>query len=134
MANPLTSTEKTKQKVHWIVETGADPGILDEGYERDRGIPMLDDYDDPRYGDTVRQRARDAVDQLRDDSGPEVTHIVHFDALPSIKQDEIRDTMSLRCTHVDRFNGKVIVRTEDGDSLGFVEEDVDRVTEIEEER
>jgi hypothetical protein len=133
MANPITSAEKVKQKVTWIVETDADPEILDEGYERDRGRQMLRDYDDSRYGGTVQQRASDAVDQLSGgDSDPEVTHIVHFDSLPGIKQDAIRDTMSLRCTHVDQFKGKVLVRTEDGESLGFVEEDVDRVAEIEE--
>lgn len=132
MANPITSTEAVKQKVTWIVETDADPEILDGGYERDRGRQMLNDYDDPRYGDTVQQRASDAVDQLSDGvSDSEVTHIVHFGELPNIKQDEIRGTMSLRCTHVNRFKGKVIVRTEDGDSLGFVEEDVDRVVPVE---
>jgi hypothetical protein len=132
MANPITSSEAVKQKVTWILETEADPEILDEGYERDRGRQMLNDYDDPRYGDTVQQRASDAVEQLSDgDSDPEVTHVVHFEELPGIKQDAIRDTMSLRCTHVDRFEGTVIVRTDDGDSLGFAEEDVDRVVPAE---
>lgn len=67
-----TSSEKVDQKVTQIISRGADPEILEEGYERQTAIPFLNDYaTHPRSTETVVERAEAAIEQLSDDTDEE---------------------------------------------------------------